>query len=180
MRPGETETRRERWLEYHERFTNGLPGLLPLVLDLPVRFTDSPDPRAKELGIFKFTRGVCRGWELEDEEQARIAELGHASEVVLQRRPRVIYIEVPTANDKLLTQNNRKIYCLKLCVKTWSLDRDGQVHVRRHGFPIVPDFGGTAHAYCGSTLQAALGDLLPWWHKPRLDDMLKGYIIKVE
>ena len=57
VRPGQTETRRERWLEYHERFTNGIPGLLPLVLDLPVRFTDSPNPEAKEFSIYKYTRG---------------------------------------------------------------------------------------------------------------------------
>ena len=35
------ELRKERWLQFHDRFTFGIPGLLPLVLDLPVRFTDS-------------------------------------------------------------------------------------------------------------------------------------------
>eukprot|EP00973_Karenia_brevis_P026301 3627518-Karenia_brevis.AAC.1 len=27
-------------------------------------------------------------------------------------------------------------------------------------------------------MEAAIGDLLPWLQRPRLDDMLKGYIIK--
>ena len=48
--------------------------------------------------------------------------------------------------------------------------------VIRFGFPVVPDFGGTAHAYCGTTMDAALGDLLSWELKPRLEDMLKAYI----
>ena len=52
------------------------------------------------------------------------------------------------------------------------------MYVFRHGFPIVPDFGGTAHAYRETTMEAAIGDLLPWFQKPRLDDMLEGYIIK--
>ena len=33
------ELRKEQWLRFHDRYTNGTPGLLPLVLDLPVRFT---------------------------------------------------------------------------------------------------------------------------------------------
>ena len=41
-----------------------------------------------------------------------------------------------------------------------------------YGFPVVPDFGGTAHAYCCSTLNACLGDLLPWSHKARREDAL--------
>ena len=63
-------------------------------------------------------------------------------------------------------------------MRPWSIDGAGNVKVRRYGFPVVPDFGGTAHAYCGSTLDACLGDVLPWSHKPRRDDALRAYIIK--
>ena len=34
------EQRKERWLEFHDLFTSGIPGLFLAVLDLPVRFTD--------------------------------------------------------------------------------------------------------------------------------------------
>ena len=115
---------------------------------------------------------------MEESEATRVSQLGNVPEVVLQRRPRVLYIEVPTGNDKLLTKNHKKIFCLKLCVKTWSLNKDNQVHVRRHGFPVVPDFGGTAHAYCGDTLKAIIGDLMHWHHIPNLDNALRAYIIK--
>ena len=74
--------------------------------------------------------------------------------------------------------NKKPIYVLKLQVRSWSLDPKGNIKIKRFGFPIVPDFGGTAHAYCGSTLNADLGDLLTWDHTPRLEDMLKAYIIK--
>ncbi|MEC8877901.1 MAG: hypothetical protein VX554_01825, partial [Candidatus Thermoplasmatota archaeon] len=57
-------------------------------------------------------------------------------------------------------------------------DNAGNVKILRYGFPIVPDFGGTAHAYCGTTLDACLGDLLPWYHQPRKEDALRAYIIK--
>ena len=60
----------------------------------------------------------------------------------------------------------------------WSLDAAGTMKVMRYGFNLVPDFGGTAHAYCGSTLDACIGDLLSWSQMPRREDALKAYIIK--
>ena len=72
----------------------------------------------------------------------------------------------------------KSVYSLAVQVRRWSLDPAGNVKVLRYGFPIVPDFGGTAHAYCGTTLDACLGDLLPWYHRPRKDDALRAYIIK--
>ena len=63
------EERKERWLEYHERATGGIPGLLPLILNLKVRFTDAPDSKSREQGIFKHTRGTLRGWDLVPEEE---------------------------------------------------------------------------------------------------------------
>ena len=56
--------RKERWLEFHDRYTNGIPGLLPLVVDLPIRFTEAIDKKSREQGVFKHTRGVLRTWEL--------------------------------------------------------------------------------------------------------------------
>ena len=72
----------------------------------------------------------------------------------------------------------KKIYTLPLQRKVWALDKAANVRVIRYGFPIAPDFGGTAHAYCGATMNATLGDLFPWHKKPTLEDMLRAYIIK--
>ena len=54
------EQRKARWLEFHDRKTSGIPGLLPLVLDLPVRFTEAPSKVAREMGVFKRARVVAR------------------------------------------------------------------------------------------------------------------------
>ena len=107
-----------------------------------------------------------KGWQLSPAEQERVDQCDDA-EVALCQRLRAIYIEV----------GGKLIYTLPVHVKQWSLDANGQVKVRRFGFPIVPDFGGTAHAYCGTTLDACVGDLLPWYHRPRRDDALRAYII---
>ena len=50
--------------------------------------------------------------------------------------------------------------------------------VRRIGFAIAPEFGGTIHGYCGDTLDAALLDLLEWHRKPTMDDQHKAYVGK--
>ena len=45
--------------------------------------------------------------------------------------------------------------------RIWTPDQAGAagaVKVRRHGFPLSPDFSGTAHSYTGATLPAAIAD----------------------
>ena len=55
----ETEDlRKEKWLILPDRKTGGIPGLLPLVIGLPIRFTENLGPKAKEMGVFKHARGM--------------------------------------------------------------------------------------------------------------------------
>ena len=35
-----------------------------------------------------------------------------------------------------------------------------------------------AHAYCGTSLEACIGDLQEWWMKPHKEASIRGYIIK--
>ena len=171
------EMYKEGWLGLNDRVTGAIPGLLPLVENLPVRFTDAIDRSAKDQGVFKHTRGILRGWELPEEESMRVQELSDW-EIVLQKRPRKLYIEVPSGKAVMPRIGNRKVYTLTPQTRPWTLDTKGHFKLKRFGFPTVPDFGGTAHAYCGSTLPAAIGDCLSWTAKPTRDGMLRAYIIK--
>ena len=58
------EEAKERLLKYHDRLTGGIPGLLPLVPNLPIRFTDALGRAATERGAFKRACGILRGWEV--------------------------------------------------------------------------------------------------------------------
>ena len=87
------ELRKERWLDFHDRYTNGIPGLPPLVVDLPIRFTEAIDERSREQGVFKHTRGFLRSWELPEDELTRINALDEP-EIVLYKRPLNLFFEV--------------------------------------------------------------------------------------
>ena len=100
-RKSQEEARKQKWLQFHDRSTAGIPGLLPLVLDLPVRFTDAPSASAREQGVFKNARGKLRGWKLLPAEQERLSQVSDP-EVVLRLHPAEIYVEVESATAKML------------------------------------------------------------------------------
>ena len=76
--------------------------MLPLVLDLPIRFNDAPNGKAREQGVFKHTRGILRGWDLPEEKEERISNIdSETNQIVLKLRPRCLHIEVPCASAKL-------------------------------------------------------------------------------
>ena len=156
---------------------NGIPGLLPLVLDLPVRFTESLNKAAREMGVFKHSRGWLRGWQLSEAEEQRLEQLPDA-EVVLLERPLSLHIEVETATTKMPKIDGKHIFTLTVQSRQWKLDPAGNVRVLRFGFLIMPDFGGKAHAYCGISLDAILGDSLSWTAKPTREAAQRGNIIK--
>ena len=142
-------------------------GLCPGVIDMPLRFTDCPSKEAREQGVFKHSRGNLRGLELPESEAARVNACD-GPEVVLKERPLRLLIEVPTGTDKMPLIDGRHIFTLTRQPRPWSVDKGEDVRVLRIGFRVVPDFGGTAHAYCCSTLDACIGDLLDWHTRPSL------------
>ena len=146
MKKDKEESRKEKWLQKHDRDTGGIPGLLPLVLDLPIRFTEALNKQAREQGVFKHARGWLRGWELPAQEISRLEHLDD-EEVVLYSRPLKLFIEVATATEKMPLIDGKRIFELRVQRKPWSLDNAGALKIIRFGFSAVPDFGGTAHAY---------------------------------
>ena len=97
---------------------------------------------------------------------------------MLRKRPSQLLVYVETAMPKMSNEHGEKVYKLPVKARVWARDPSGNAKVRRLGFPIVPGFGGTAHAFCGDTLDAAIDDLLPWHRKPQREDALRAYIIE--
>jgi hypothetical protein len=168
---------KSNWLTYDDRHTGGLSGLLPLILDLPVKFTGEPARGDRLNGVFTNARGWIRGWDLPPQEEERI-KVVTAAEVVLEQRPLYLYVEMRSGNKNLPLMDGKRIYRLRAQWTTWHLDQNRTVEIRRCGFPIVPEFGGTAHAYCGTSLDACIGDLLDWWQRPSREAAVRAYIIE--
>ena len=120
------EQRKEEWLMLPNARTSGVPGLMPLVQELPVRYTDTPDKAAREKGVFKNARGWLRGWELDEAEQQRLRENVDDKEVVLKERPRKLFIEPESAHKDLPLVNGKRIYTLTMKPNEWSLDGQGK------------------------------------------------------
>ena len=164
----ELQRLREIWLLTHDQRTNGIMGLLPLVHDMPIRFTDSVCPEQK---LHKNTPGKLKGITLDPEQEAALRN-NTDSEVVLVKMPLSLQVEVCDAEGEAFVYTLRPEYVI------WSRDGKGNAKVKRRGFRIIPDFAGTAHAYCGDTLERNKGDLLEWHATPTMEAMLRALIIK--
>ena len=163
------QKKREAWLQLHDRQTAGVMGLLPLVQDLPMRMTETIHVHDRRL--YKHMRCRLKGWEVKETELEQIQNT-QEPEVVLQRQPQSLLLEFEGPGE------TKEVHRLQPKYVTWTRDKAGNAKVRRKGFTIVPDFAGTAHGYCGDTLEQSKGDLLEWYRTPTMDAMLRGYIIR--
>ena len=93
------QQQREAWLLAHDQRTNGIMGLLPLVHDMPVRFTDSVCP---EMKMHKNTPGRLKGIVL-DSETATSVQSGGESEIALAKMPLALHVQVKGVDDRLFT-----------------------------------------------------------------------------
>ena len=159
--------KRETWLELHDKQTAGILGLLPLVRNMPVRFTETYN---RELGAYKHATGKLIGWSISVTELARL-DTDPDPEMVLRECP--TFLRVKLTHPTKLAPNG--LVDVRPCTRPW---RRGSLQIYRRGFQLGPDFAGTAHAYCGSTLQACKGDLLHWTAQPTADSRLRAYIIR--
>ena len=120
----ELQQKRESWLAQHDQRTGGVMGLLPLVLDMPIRFTDNVD---REQKLFKNTGGRLKKVVLPGEEARRVSGCQEC-EVGLQKMPVCLRIEVTEGREEPL------LYDLKSEYVIWSRDVAGNAKVKRRGF----------------------------------------------
>ncbi len=58
----------------------------------------------------------------------------------------------------------------------WNLDVEGEIQIRRRGFPVVPNFSRTVDSATGKTLDTAIADLGDFTTTPSYKRAMKGYI----
>ena len=103
------EIRKERRSESHGRKCAGIPGLLPLVLGLPVRFTEAINAESRKLGILKHARGVIVSWELRKSEEDRVLS-SDDPEITLHQMPVKLLFAVDSTSKELPLRNGKRIF----------------------------------------------------------------------
>jgi hypothetical protein len=133
-------------------------GMTPLVPMLPMRLTTTIDPSKH---AYKNSRVNVLGWCLSPGEAARLDTIDDP-EAALVERP--THIKIRTNKPKVTVREVEADGDLEVILQprfvVWSRDKDGKAKVRRIGFALVPGFGGTAHGFCGTSINACLSDLL--------------------
>ena len=98
-----------RWLTYHDKDTNGLPGMLPLAVGMHVALTHKVD-ESPEKRLLKHSVGRVHSWVWEDGAP----------------HPSVIYLKFEGATWKLAGIDEPGVYPVKPKKLTWYLDNKRQ------------------------------------------------------
>ena len=168
---------RLRWWKRHDKDTDGIMGLFPLVYDLPLSCTRSVDPVRK---IRKFSKALLKGWDLHKLDAATVRG-SNDPEIVLQQCPKKLFLhllgpEIPRHHDL-----EPQMYALTPRRVTWAVDkRPGNEQscneIRRTGFPLVPDFASTIHAITGQELEHEILDLKSFSESVSEEQQMMAYI----
>ena len=171
--PKKYEAKLERFLQFHDQRTGGLPGLCPLYRDLQVRTTEKI-VRSKEIVILKHTSCKVVGWQLHEMDQ-RSLPTGAGGERYLERMPKVIFVEFA---DVTWCINGLKpgVLPLEPVQRQWIINDDSDAKATRKGYHLLPDYASTAFMMQGATVEALLadcGDVLAYFG---LNEMVAAYV----
>ena len=134
-----------RWLQYHDRDTGDLCGMLPLAIGMKVALTHHIDKSEDKL-LLKGTVGRIHSW------------VWHANDP----RPSIVYVKFEGVKWQLDGVEEPGVYPITPLAKTWFLDsrrKPPMLKIYRTQVPLTPAYAMTAHSSQGKTLQAVLLDL---------------------
>ena len=175
MSKSELEEMKQHWLQYHAKKTEGILSLCPGCYDMPIRITHGNGYRFKEYGIHNGSTGVLKAWEL-DETDVALLKTATVEQVVLQALPKRLIIELSRPMKKQYPGMDHNQFPLSPVTVWWTLDQEGEIQIRRRGFPLVPNFSMTVDSATGKTLDTSLADLGDITVVPTFARAMKGYI----
>ena len=138
-------TRCLRWLQYHDRDTGDLCGMLPLAIGMQVALTQHLDRSVDKL-LLKGTIGRVHSWQWNEND----------------RLPSVVYVKFEKAAWQLDGIDEPGVYPVRPVTEDWYLDgrrSPSVLKIKRRQVPLSPAYAMTAHASQGKTLAAVLLDL---------------------
>ena len=135
---------RIRWLQYHDRDTENLSGMLPLAVGMRVVLADHLD-RAEDKLLLRGSAGRVHSWVWKENDL----------------RPTCVYVKFDGATWQLDRAPEPGLYPVYPARKVWKLDAKRKkpvLKIARTQLPLAPAYAITAHGSRGKTLPAALVD----------------------
>ena len=142
-----------RWMERHDQQTAHIASQVPLAENLPIRLADAVDRR---LGFWRGRRGKIVGWVPHPDEEREVVD----GEVLLSKMPLVIYAHFTGAAWRIHDDLPPGVYPVRPRSRTWTVNKQTKITVRRTGFVLLPDFASTAHMIQGQNLDALFANLM--------------------
>jgi hypothetical protein len=164
--PEQLDEKRCKWLEQHDQNTGHIASQTPLAQNLPIRLTDAVD---RDLSLWRGRRGNIVGWVPHPEEE-RVEVDG---ELLLSKLPLVIYVHFPGATWRVSDDLPEGVYPLQPKSRTWTVNKNTKIKVRRTGFFFVPDFASTAHMIQGQNLDALFANIMEDCFVAKVSDELQ-------
>ncbi|CAJ1394411.1 unnamed protein product, partial [Effrenium voratum] len=135
---------RVRWLQYHDRDTGNLCGMLPLAVGMKVALTEHLD-RSEDKLLLRGATGFVHSWRWPPG----------------ARQPTHVYVKFQGAEWQLEGAPEPGLYPVTRQTKVWFLDGGRPkpvLRISRTQIPLVPAYAITAHGSQGKTLPAAMAD----------------------
>ena len=170
--PAKVDQKRDRFLQYHDQQTSGIPGLLPMYVGLKARVTEKI-AKSSKITILKHTPCEVVGWDLHAGDRVREA----GPERLLNYLPNIIYLRFKGAKWRVHPGLEPGVFPLKAVTRDWELNRETKTKIARKGFTLVPNFACTGFMMQGETLKAELADCGGVTGNPGLTEMITNYVI---
>ena len=151
--PAKLKQRLQRFLQFHDQQTAGVPGLNLVYEGMQARVTEKL-VKNKNIVILKHSSCTVIGWELNPLD----GETSPGAERFLTYMPRVIYLKFAGATWTVDKRLGPGVWPLFPVRRTWELNAAQGSKIKRLGFTLLPDYASTAFMIQGATLRAAIAD----------------------
>ena len=166
----------ERFLQFHDQKTAGIPGLLPIFIGMKARVTEQiargHDSQDRNVVILKHTSCTIYGWDLHTADRQRTV----GSQRMLDYLPKIIYLQFPDAEWQIHKRLPPGVFPLQSVRRMWTLSASGS-KVSRRGFTLVPDYASTGFMMQGETLLAEIAECGDIFSAPGMTEILTTYVI---
>ena len=136
--PAKLKKKMDRYLQFHDQKTSGVPGLLPLYFKMKARVTEKI-AKGNKLTILKHTSCIVVGWVLHEGDRKN--EVG--SERLLNYLPRIILVLFEGQTWQVHPELPVGVFPLKPVNRDWVVNEGTGAKATRKGFTLVPDFAST-------------------------------------